>query len=58
MKYVIYRDDTRQYRWRFVAANGNIIADSGESYHQKDDCENGIRIMKGSANIQVIDSTT
>lgn len=57
MKYVIYRDEDKQYRWRFVAANGNIIADSGEGYRQKDDCENGIQIMKGSASVQVVDTT-
>lgn len=57
MKYVIYKDEDKQYRWRFVAANGNIIADSGEGYRQKDDCENGIQIMKGSASVQVVDTT-
>lgn len=56
--YIIYKDNNNLYRWRFVASNGRIIADSGESYHNKSDCENGIRIMKGSANAQVVDKTT
>lgn len=29
---VIYQDAAQEYRWRLVAHNGRIIADSGESY--------------------------
>jgi uncharacterized protein YegP (UPF0339 family) len=28
----IYRDTAGRYRWRRVAANGRIVADSGQSY--------------------------
>jgi uncharacterized protein YegP (UPF0339 family) len=28
----IYRDSAGRYRWRRVAQNGNIVADSGQSY--------------------------
>lgn len=31
----IYRDRRGEYRWRFVAPNGNIIADSGEGYSRR-----------------------
>lgn len=58
MKYVIYKDAANLYRWRFIATNGRIIADSAESYHAKSDCINGINIMKGSANADVVDTTT
>ncbi|MEZ5428726.1 MAG: DUF1508 domain-containing protein [Pyrinomonadaceae bacterium] len=58
MKYVIYKDASSQYRWRFVASNGRIISDSGESYFHKSDCERGIEIMKNSANAPVVDTTT
>lgn len=51
--YVMYRDANSQYRWRYIATNGRIIADSAESYHNKTDCLNGIAIMKGSANAPV-----
>lgn len=57
-KYMIYKDTTGQYRWRYVASNGRKIADSGESYHNKSDCERGIEIMKGSKNDPVDDTTT
>lgn len=45
-KYVVYKDRAAQYRWRFTANNGQIIADSGEAYVQKADCLRGIAIMK------------
>lgn len=28
----------KQWRWRLKAANGRIVADSGESYNNKRDC--------------------
>jgi uncharacterized protein YegP (UPF0339 family) len=56
-KYVIYKDHARQYRWRYISSNGNIIADSGEGYVNKSDCERGIAIMKQSANSPVEDQT-
>jgi uncharacterized protein YegP (UPF0339 family) len=45
-KYLVYKDRAGLYRWRFVARNGQIIADSAESYTTKTACLNGIRIMK------------
>lgn len=32
-----YRDEADFYRWRRIAENGNIIADSGEGYVNKRD---------------------
>lgn len=34
----VYRDRSRQYRWRLSHKNGAIIADSGESYSRERDC--------------------
>ena len=34
---------------RFVAANGRILADSGEGYHNKADALYGISLVKGSS---------
>ena len=36
--FVVYRDRNRQYRWRLLARNNKIIADSGESYTRRHDC--------------------
>lgn len=35
MRFIIYRDNERQWRWRLRARNGNIVADSGEGYVRK-----------------------
>lgn len=44
----VYRDKGRQWRWRLVATNGNIIANSGEGYKNKCDCTNMVEgIVRG-----------
>lgn len=49
MRYVVYQDQQRYWRWRLLAANNRIIADSGESYFNKQDCVNAIALVKSSA---------
>ena len=48
MRYYIYKDNSNQWRWRLLAANNRTIADSGESYYNKQDCLSGIGLVKGS----------
>ena len=47
-KYEVHKDASHQWRWRYVAANGKIIAVSSESYVGKADCLRSIEIMKDS----------
>ena len=47
-KYEVHKDASQQWRWRYVASNGRIIAVSSESYEGKADCLRSIEIMKGS----------
>jgi uncharacterized protein YegP (UPF0339 family) len=35
MHFEIYKDSKGNYRWRLVARNGNIVADSAEDYGRK-----------------------
>lgn len=43
-----------EWRWRLWAANHkDIIADSGEGYVNKADCERGIALCKASYNAEV-----
>ena len=49
MVYWMYRDANNQWRWRLVAANNRIIANSGEGYFNKADCQHAIDLVKGSA---------
>ncbi|GGL44623.1 hypothetical protein GCM10009037_30040 [Halarchaeum grantii] len=45
----LYRDAADEWRWRLVATNGNIIADSGEGYRSKQGAERGIASVKRTA---------
>ena len=45
MKFHICKDSPGQFRWRLVAANNRTIADSGESYWNKTDCEAAIALV-------------
>lgn len=36
----------RQWRWRLRAANGRIIADSGEGYNNRADALHGIELVR------------
>ena len=57
MIFEIYRDSKSQYRWRLFAENKKIVADSGESYYNKKDCEHGIDLVKSTdAKTPVYDS--
>lgn len=49
LTYNIRRDATGQWRWRLRAANGRIIAESGEGYHNRADCEAAIALVKQSS---------
>lgn len=56
MAYYVYRDAANFWRWRLRAGNNRIIADSGESYHNKSDCLAAIELVKGSKNAPVYDA--
>lgn len=42
----IYKDASEQWRWKFVAKNGKTISVSSESYHNLQDCEHSVSLMK------------
>jgi len=41
-KFEIYQDAQLNFRWRFRAINGKILAESGESYNNRANCEHAI----------------
>lgn len=45
----VYEDAAGEWRWRLVAPNGNIIADSGEGYVSKQGAKRGIQSVKTNA---------
>ena len=53
MKYKVYRDAAKHWRWRFVARNGETIAKSSESYQNRIDCLHSIELIKQSQNAPI-----
>jgi uncharacterized protein YegP (UPF0339 family) len=51
--YYKYKDTNNQWRWRLIASNNKIIANSGEGYYNEADCDNAINLVKGSSNAPV-----
>jgi uncharacterized protein YegP (UPF0339 family) len=48
MRFQKYRDVQGYWRWRLIAANGRIIADSGEGYLHESDCDAGIALVRAT----------
>ena len=48
MTYEYYLDTRREWRWRLRADNNKTIADSAESYQNKNDCRAAIELVKSS----------
>lgn len=46
--FLIYLDNKSEFRWRYQASNTKTIADSGEGYKNKADCQHGIDLVKAS----------
>lgn len=58
MEFQVYKDAKGYWRWRFRASNGRIIADSAESYVNRDGALYGIRLIKDEGpNAPVYDLT-
>lgn len=63
VKYIfeIYRAKNKQFAWRQKASNGKIVADSGETYHNRRDAlryYNNLKAMvKNPELIRLVDLT-
>lgn len=42
----VYKDDAGEWRWHLKAANGRIVADSGEGYRDRGDCIHAIEVVR------------
>ncbi len=45
MKFEVHKTKNGQFMWRLKAANGNILADSAESYTTKENCIAGMMLV-------------
>lgn len=46
MKFEVYADKRGEFRWRLKAANGKVLADSGESYTRRRRCVDAVARIK------------
>lgn len=53
MFYHLYKDVSGYWRWTLYAANNRKIANSGEGYFNKADCQSAINLVKGSSSAPV-----
>ncbi len=58
MRFIVYKDRSGQFRWRLKAANGKIVADSGEGYRNRADCLAAIDLIKRGASSARVEDTT
>ena len=57
-KFVVYRDSVGDFRWRFEAARGQVVADSHDGYRKKADLLDTILVVKReAASAQIEDPT-
>ncbi len=56
MKFRIYRDKHKEFRWTLYAKNGRIIADSSEGYKRKHQVTKAIgKIVLGISSAQIVE---
>jgi uncharacterized protein YegP (UPF0339 family) len=55
MRFELYKDHNKEFRWRLRAANGEVIAVSSESYRRKEDCQHGIELVQGSSGAELVE---
>ena len=53
--YRVYEDHAHEWRWRLVAANGRVIADSGESYTRPGDAERAAQTAAYAASVATVE---
>lgn len=58
MRFELYRDAGGEWRWRLRVQNGNIIAESGEGYVRREDCEHAITLVQACGQAMIVDMTT
>jgi len=45
----VYEDQAGEWRWRMVAGNGRVVADSGEGYSSKSGARRAVRNVQSDA---------
>jgi uncharacterized protein YegP (UPF0339 family) len=45
-RFEVYEDAAGEFRWRLVAGNGEIVADSAEGYTRWEDAERAVETVR------------
>lgn len=53
MKFIIYLDRKKEFRWKLLGKNKKIIAVAGEGFTQKHNCKRSIKTLSTIAGIAV-----
>lgn len=53
MKYILFRDTKKEWRWKLVATNGRSIAVSGEGYKRRGSCLKAVHSVRDSCNAPI-----
>ncbi len=48
LKYEVYGDDKKEYRWRLKAGNGQIVAAASEGYKKKGDADKAVDSIRAT----------
>jgi uncharacterized protein YegP (UPF0339 family) len=46
LKFEVYQDASKEFRWRLKAGNGEVLATAGQGYKAKTDCQKGVQRIK------------
>lgn len=49
LKFEVYQDASKDFRWRLKAGNGEVLATPGQGYKAKTDCHKGVERIKTEA---------
>jgi uncharacterized protein YegP (UPF0339 family) len=49
MKFVMFKDEIGEWRWRLVGRNGRIIAAAGEGFKRKGGCKKSVEKVREGA---------
>jgi len=49
LRYELYKDARKEWRWKSIARNGEVIGVSAEGYTTKRACQHSVRLHKGTA---------
>jgi uncharacterized protein YegP (UPF0339 family) len=46
LKFEVYQDKEKEFRWRLKNADGKILATAGQGYKSKESCKKGVELLK------------